>query len=266
MTTERTISHPTSAPDVTASGLHRHTDRCWWNPDLAGWTCPTGQATTPEAPLVDVRDMVVVHGALLREFRLLALALVHVPPRTRRPVAAVSTHVTLLLGLLHHHHAGEDALLWPLLRERCSPAARHQLDVAEAQHAGIDASVQEVTAALEAWTSSPDDDRREALAVGLQGLHGLLDTHLDFEERMLLPLAASLLTEAEWHAIGEAAVAAMPKPVLPLVFGMFAYEGDPVVLRAMLQSAPALPRRILPRIAPRVYAARAKKVYGTTRP
>ena len=58
----------------------------------------------------------------------------------------------------------------------------------------------------------------------------------------------------------------MPKPVLVLAFGMFAYEGDPDVLRAMLSSAPAVPRFVVPRIAPRVYARRARGVHGTRTP
>ena len=86
------------------------------------------------------------------------------------------------------------------------------------------------------------------------------------EERRLLPFAASLLTEAEWAAIGEAAVAASPKPALPPVFGMFAYEGDPAVLREMLSSAPAVPRMLLPHIAPRIYRSRARKVYAIAAP
>jgi hypothetical protein len=100
----------------------------------------------------------------------------------------------------------------------------------------------------------------------LQTLHDLLAEHLDAEERMLLPLAAAVLTDAEWHAIGEAAVAAMPKSTLPLAFGMFAYEADPEVLRDMLATAPPIPRALLPRIAPRVYARRAIRVHGTARP
>ncbi len=54
--------------------------------------------------------------------------------------------------------------------------------------------------------------------------------------------------------------------VLPLAFGMFAYERDPAVLRDMLRTAPALPRFLLPRIAPRVFTRRAVQVHGTPRP
>ena len=53
---------PTTHPGET----HTHTNSCWWHPEQARWVC----AHTAAAPLVDVRDMIVVHTAMLREFRL----------------------------------------------------------------------------------------------------------------------------------------------------------------------------------------------------
>jgi len=123
-----------------------------------------------------------------------------------------------------------------------------------------------VHSAREAWTQQPNNENRDTLADGLATLHALLGEHLDFEERTLLPLAASVLTDTEWHAIGDAAVAAMPKAALPLAFGMFAYEGDPAVLHTMLETAPPIPRLLLPRIAPRIYARRAMRIHGTAKP
>jgi hemerythrin-like domain-containing protein len=251
---------------------HTHTSGCWWNPDQARWVChstpgPAPAATAaPEAPLVDVRDMVVVHTALLREFRLAPAAIERVDDGDRRRAAVVDRHVGFLCDLLHHHHAGEDELLWPLLRARLDAAGVRLLDAVEAQHADLDAALRTVAAQRAAWTQSADPTTRDALGGGVRRLHLLLAAHLELEERAVLPLAAAHLTEGEWGAVGEAAVAAMPKPALLLAFGMFAYEGDPAVLRAMLASAPALPRMLLPRVAPRVYARRALAVHGSARP
>jgi hemerythrin-like domain-containing protein len=217
-------------------------------------------------PPVDVRDMLVVHTALLREFRLAPGAVTRVLPGAQRQAAAVGRHIGFLCGLLHHHHTGEDEHLWPPLRGRLPASALPLLEAAEAQHAAIEEALGRVTAALRLWTGSPDAATRDTLAGALRILHALLAGHLDAEERTLLPLAAAHLTEPEWLAIGEAAVAALPKSAMPLVVGMFAYEGDPEVLAAMLQSAPALVRLVIPRVAPRVYARRAARVYGTSRP
>ena len=243
---------------------HTHTNSCWWHPQEARWVC--GSATVPDRPLVDVREMIVVHTALLREFRLLPRAVARVGTGDVRRAAVVDRHLGFLCDLLHHHHEGEDTLLWPRLRERLPAAAMAHLDEVETQHAGLDTALQAVTAARTRWTADAGATHRDTLVAALDALHGQLKEHLDTEERAVLPLAASALTEAEWHAVGEAAAAAMPKPALLLAFGMFAYEGDPEVLRAMLASAPAVPRLLLPRIAPRAYARRAAQVHGTSRP
>lgn len=224
------------------------------------------QAVTTEHPTVDVRDMLVVHTALLREFRLAPATVTRVPPGARRQVAAVDRHLGFLCDLLHHHHTGEDKHLWPSLRTRVPDSALPLLDEAEAQHAGIEEALQRVTAARRRWARQPDAANRDELAGALRRLHALLAEHLDAEERRLLPLAAAHLSEREWMAIGESAVASLPKSALPLLFGMFAYEGDPGVLADMLKSAPPPVRLIVPRIAPAIYARRAARVHGTPRP
>ena len=250
---------------------HDHSARCWWNSDLAEWVCaaatgPRPAAMEPDRPLVDVRDMIVVHTALLREFRLAPAAVARVGLGSTRQAAAVDRHLRFLCDMLHHHHAGEDELLWPKLRDRLPDSALRAIDDVEAQHAGIDAALAEVSAARARWVDGASATSRDELAARLGRLHALLKEHLDLEESAVLPLAASVLTDAEWSAIGDAAAAAMPRSTLLLAFGMFAYEGDPAVLKAMLDSAPAVPRLLVPRIAPRVYARRATQVHGTARP
>lgn len=245
---------------------HTHTNRCWWNPGQARWVCRADNAPDTDRPLVDVRDMIVVHTALLREFRLAPAAVAAVAPGDLKRAAVVDRHLGFLCELLHHHHEGEDELLWPLMRERVSVSALRILDDVESQHAGLDDALRAVTDLRARWCAGADATGRDGLVDVLHRLHRSLRAHLDLEERAVLPLAAAVLTDAEWHAVGEAAVAAMPKPALLLAFGMFAYEGDPAVLRDMLSSAPAVPRAVLPRIAPRVYARRARLVHGTARP
>ena len=110
------------------------------------------------------------------------------------------------------------------------------------------------------------DGSRDELITALNQLHGLLVTHLDTEERELLPLAAAHLTPGQWAAVGEAGAAAVPKSRMLLIFGMFAYEGDPEVLTTMLHSAPPPARVIVPLLAPRIYARYAKRIHGTPRP
>ncbi|RKS75575.1 hemerythrin HHE cation binding domain-containing protein [Motilibacter peucedani] len=255
----------------TAQTVHGHSSQCWWDVARADWTCPGQRPAVvtvreTEPALVDVRDMLVVHTAMLREFRLAPAAVARVPAGSRAAARAVERHLALLCDLLHHHHAGEDELLWPALRPRLPASAVALLDEAEAQHDGIDRTLARVGESRQAWVRRADAADRDLLVAALQDLHALLAEHLDAEERLLLPLAAAYLTEQEWRAIGEAGAGSVGKRDLPLVFGMFMYEGDPEVLAAMLSGAPRVPRMLVPRIAPRIYARRAAKVHGTRRP
>lgn len=238
---------------------HHHSDRCWWDHTEARWVCP------PDTRLpIDTRDMEVVHTALLRECRL-APAAVRGAGDRRRAARTVGRHLRFVLDLLEHHHAGEDRLLWPLLDQRAL-GLRLVLETVQHQHADIERRLAAARAALDAWSGQGQASRGTVLADRLEELHGALVEHLDLEEREVLPVAAVTLSEEEWHQIGEAAVAATPRSALPLAFGVFAYEADPVVLGQMLRSAPPLPRRVLPIAAPRLYARRARRVHGTPAP
>lgn len=227
---------------------------------------PPPPAATDERPLVDVRDMIVVHTAMLREFRLAPSCVARVPAGAHRATRRANAHLGLLGDLLHHHHAGEDELLWPPLRAVLSADGQARLDEAEAQHADIDAALRLVHNARHRWTQAGDDSTRDQLIAALHHLHKLLVVHLDAEERDLVPLAAAHLTPGQWAAVGEAGAASIPKSKMLLVFGMLAYEGDPDILTAMLHSAPLPAKAIVPLLAPRVYARYAKRIHGTPRP
>lgn len=214
---------------------------------------------------VDVRDMIVVHAALLREVRLAPRAIVRAGGTSARHHARVARHIGLVLDVLEHHHSGEDRLLLPLLRARVPREALAAVDAGEEQHARIEALVAGVRAALGPWARG-GRAAPHGLVADLTALHTALAAHLRAEEENVLPLAARHLDAAEWQAIGEAGFTAIPKPALPLVFGMLMYEGDPEVLTSMLAHAPAVPRVLLPRIAPVVHARRCRLVHGTPRP
>ena len=222
--------------------------------------------TTDEHSLVDVRDMIVVHTAMLREFRLAPASVARIPAGAHRAARRVDAHLGLLCELLHYHHAGEDELLWPPLRSLLNAHGQACLDAAEAQHSGIDAALRVVGLARHRWIEVGDNTTRDELIAALQYLHWLLVLHLDTEERDLLPLAAAHLTPGQWAAVGEAGAVSIPKSKMLLVFGMLAYEGDPDILTAMLHPAPPPARAIVPLLAPRIYARFAKRIHGTPRP
>lgn len=216
--------------------------------------------------VLDVRDMVVVHTALLREFGLAPAAVERVSDGDRRQARAVVGHLTLLSTLLHDHHSAQDDLLLPVLGSRLPTTDRTLLAAAETQHGGVERALREVIVHRDIWVDFADLPTRAELADALRDLHGLLAEHFEAEQRTVLPLAAAHLDAAEWRAIGAAGAAGVSPRQLPLVLGMFAYEGDPGVLADIIHSAPAPIRPILRRWGPRAYARHALAIHGSRQP
>jgi hypothetical protein len=214
---------------------------------------------------IDTREMVVVHTAFRRELGA-APGLVRGVAAGDRPRAqVVGDHVQLLLDMLHHHHTGEDDLLWPKLLARVPEELTPVVLLMEGQHELIAQELDTAQAVLPAWRSAAGAADRDELAAALERMHPLLVEHLAAEEERVLPLAAAALTQAEWDELGERGMAGIPKQKLPMVFGMLMAEGDPEVLRAMIGHAPLVPRLVVPRIAPRAYGRYTRQVQGVPR-
>ncbi len=210
----------------------------------------------------DTRDMLVVHQAFRREFRQ-ALELVRgISPGGPARVRQVADHVTMLLQFLHLHHAGEDRLLWPKLLNRLPAEVAPTVELMERQHQAIHTLIKETTATATRWRSSFDDTERDRLAELLDRLMIELAEHLGAEEEQVLPLASRCLTQAEWDQLGEEGLGTLPKSQLPLAFGMLMKDADPEVIRGILANVPLIPRVVLPRIGPRVYARYTRRLHA----
>jgi hypothetical protein len=201
---------------------------------------------------IDTREMVVVHTAFRHEFEEAPAIVRAVPAGDRSRVERVGGHVRLLLDMLHHHHAGEDRLLWPKLLDRVPREVAPTVELMERQHEAIHAEMDHARAALTAWRATGSTADGEALAATIERLTPVLEEHLGAEEAQILPLAAHCLTQAEWDELGEAGMAGVPKKQLPMVFGLLMEGGEPEVLRAMLAHAPLPARLLLPGLAPRI--------------
>ena len=217
-------------------------------------------------PAVDTRDMLVVHDAVRREYGLAPAQVRAVAPGDATRAAVVADHLDLLGSLLHHHHAGEDRLLWPVLQPRVPAEVAATVASMEQQHEGISEALDDVGEALPRWRSGAAEPHREALAAALERLLERVTEHLAAEERHILPLAAEHMTPAEWQRLGEEGLGSLEKRRLPLVLGMLMYRADPVVIAGMLAHAPLLPRLLMPFLAPRAYARYARRVHLTATP
>ncbi|MGQ5261593.1 hemerythrin domain-containing protein [Micromonospora sp. ZYX-F-536] len=214
--------------------------------------------------MADVRDMYMVHIMFRREFGLLPQLVRDVRPGDVKRAEVVGAHAALMCQQLHLHHEGEDMFLWPLLAGRGGAEATAIVPTMQAQHHAIEEAYAAVVALLPDWRRTAREGSE--LADALERLRAVTTEHMAMEEAEILPLAKRHVTAAEWAKLGEHGLRDTPKKRLPLSFGMAMYEGDPEVIKAVLAHAPLPARLLMPVMAPRVYAAHAKRVHGTATP
>ena len=82
----------------------------------------------------------------------------------------------------HVHHANENELLFPRIRERCPPL-RPVLDRLQAEHGRDETAVRDLEHSLMAWQYMG---------------------HMEVEESYVLPVAMDYLTEADWLELNDA--------------------------------------------------------------
>jgi hypothetical protein len=67
---------------------------------------------------IDVRDMAIVHRTFRNVYEESAKLVRAAPTPSPGRVTFLADHIDFALAALHHHHEGEDALLYPKLIER----------------------------------------------------------------------------------------------------------------------------------------------------
>ena len=86
------------------------------------------------------------------------------PERGQR--IAIGEAVGWMMDFLHTHHRGEDAGLWPLVRER-NPEAKPLLDVMEADHVRVAPLVEACETNAREYRSTASDEARVAVLAAL---------------------------------------------------------------------------------------------------
>jgi hypothetical protein len=160
-----------------------------------------GQAAAPEGP-VQLAAMYLMHRGFRRDLELFAAVVPTVPVEDRDRWALIARRFAFFGTVLHKHHTGEDAAMWPLLAQR--GADRAVLDALEAEHAGIDpllATVAEDLAALASGTG--DHATRDRLAADTLRLRDALHAHLAHEERDGMAEVQQHLSQADWDRLDE---------------------------------------------------------------
>ncbi|HVE18904.1 MAG TPA: hemerythrin domain-containing protein [Ilumatobacteraceae bacterium] len=138
----------------------------------------------------DVGFMYAMHAAMRRDLERLGEA-----SRRRPGIDPAPEELTdgwaLLRSQLEFHHQAEDEDLWPKLRQRIQdPAQLEEIDEMVREHALIPPALEAVGDALAS---------RADLGPAVSTLTDIVCSHLDHEERSVLPLVERHLTDAEWH-------------------------------------------------------------------
>lgn len=154
---------------------------------------------------IDTSGMLIPHN-MLRDALSRADALIaSVTPGDTARAALIGSFYDNVLRFLDTHHQGEDELLYPVARQR-RPEHVGVFDRMQGEHQAAAASDATVKQALAAWIADPSSDNAAALAGTLGDLRAVLGTHLEDEEQLFLPIAATTFTREEWDALpGHAA-------------------------------------------------------------
>ncbi|GAA4602391.1 hypothetical protein GCM10023195_07220 [Actinoallomurus liliacearum] len=210
---------------------------------------------------VNTQDMEIVHRVFRRESRLLVELVAAVTPGDTARATVIADHFRDYRLGLHHHHEGEDELLWPPLLSRVDLEADIVLRM-ETQHERIAATLTRLDAAVPAWEATAGADERDTLVAALTEHRAVLLEHLDDEEATLLPLAAKHITEQEWASLGDHLVNNTPKLTLLTLFGAVLEDANPAERALVLRGLPTPVRVIWHVIGRPRYARHIRRVRG----
>ena len=180
-----------------------------------------GQCGVQDGP-VDLVVMYAVHHAFRRDLAAFARAVPATPVEDGATWAALERRWTRFAEVLHHHHTGEDAGLWPLLLERVTAAgdlaAARVLEAMEAEHDEIDPLLEACAAGFARMAARGTADERAALAVRTAAARDCLGRHLEHEETEALALVQRHLSSADWHRMEQEHFKGRPMPLATTLF------------------------------------------------
>ncbi len=226
----------------------------------------TRQRATPhdDRPGCDTSDMLTIHALFRRAFTDLPGLVRGVDDGDLARTQVVAAHTLEVAGALHHHHTGEDELLWEKLEQRAPACALH-VGRMRAQHATTAEQLRDLHEAVPAWQATASAADRDRVADHLDAVRDTLLTHLGDEESSILPTASTVMSQREWGALHEHGMASVPRDRLLLQLGWI-LDVVPTAERAgWLRTNLPLPARALWHlVGRRRFAAHRARVYGTT--
>ena len=216
-------------------------------------------ATTLDRP--DTAEMVFVHNSFRKQFGNLPGLVRGVPVADQARAAVVVEFLGQLTTALHHHHEGEDELMWPLLLER-APMDSALILRMEEQHERIAELYRRAERFADSFTARADASSRDALAETLAELNDALGEHLHDEEVHILPLVERVMTVPEWEALGERGRAGIPKDRMLVFLGFLLDANTPERGRDMLAKSPVPARLAWALLGRRAFRKEYRRLYG----
>lgn len=212
---------------------------------LAGITAPSAVQK-----LCDTSDMVIVHRMFRRECALLPQLVAAVAGGDLSRARTVAEHAREVLDMLHHHHVGEDELLWPRLSARTRLHAE-LLSRMDSQHQGLAVVLEQAATAFAAWQAAPTAPSSTALTALLEQLSAGLNEHFDEEEAAVLPIVERVITAAEYQELGRRGLVSIPLTRRLVMLGYLLEDTTPQERTVLFA---AIPRPV--RLAYRLIGAR----------
>jgi hemerythrin-like domain-containing protein len=210
------------------------------------------------------REMVMIHRVFRRESRLM-IELVGAVQAGDVPRAGTlaESWASYAFGL-HLHHTGEDEMLWPALIGRVE-GDTDLLERAEAQHQELGGGLETIGALMDRWAQTADAETRDALVEALGEHRRVLSTHLDDEERSVMPLVEKHITAQEWKALGDRGLAELPKNRLMISLGAMLEDADEREQAEFLKRLPVAARIVWRLAGQRQYRREMRRVRGPGR-
>lgn len=172
----------------------------------AGQILLAGQAAAPDGP-VDLSLMFLMHHGFRRDLAAFVAASGRTPVADRGTWRALAGRWQQFADILHHHHSGEDAGMWPLLLQRADAAGdaggRRTLEAMTEEHVGIDPLLETCADGFGRLAEHADEDARAALEVRLVDTRERLGQHLAHEERDAMALVQRYLAQADWDRLTD---------------------------------------------------------------
>jgi hemerythrin-like domain-containing protein len=175
--------------------------------DAAAWAAMNAPSVAPK--LCDTSDMVIVHRMFRRECATLPKLVAAVAGGDVARAHIVARHAREVLDMLHHHHMGEDELLWP----RLSARTRFNADLLvrmDSQHQGLAVLLDRAATAFTEWQDAPTVPTSTPLTALLEQLSTGLDEHFDEEEAAILPMVERVITAGEYQEVGQRGLVSIP--------------------------------------------------------